>query len=166
MAEGMINNWPLQRNMSKFYGPPGNGLVHYTPPFIMHYGEHPIINFFVNKNCVASLDRVFKNLWDQSQHKQSTIDKWGLSKFSGCYNDRNVRGSLSISVHAYGAAVDLNAEENPLQHGFDPTTAKPLESKFWEGHPVVKAFKAEDWIWGGNWHGRQDPMHFQAARVK
>jgi hypothetical protein len=32
--------------------------------------------------------------------------------------------------------------------------------------PLVVTFKAEGWIWGGDWDGAgADAMHFQAARV-
>lgn len=68
--------------------------------------------------------------------------------FDGCYCHRNVRGGRRLSFHAFGAAVDLNASENPLGS----------ESRMHTG--IIDIFKNHGWIWGGDFK-RKDPMHFQ-----
>jgi len=88
---------------------------------------------------------------------QKTIDAWGVSVFSGSYNYRVMRGGAVLSMHAYGCAIDLDAPRN-FFHDQDPHFAHIPQ--------VVKAFKDEGWVWGGDWSGRsKDGMHFQAARV-
>src|SRR5690606_27187157 len=83
------------------------------------------------------------------------------------YAERTVRGSsTTLSNHASGTALDLNAPKHPL--GTDPRanfTAAQLQAiraivDFCEG--VVR--------WGGDYTGRKDGMHFEinagAAEVR
>ena len=71
--------------------------------------------------------------------------------FDGCFAYRPQRGSAGkLSLHAWGAAIDLNASTNPLGVVGDM-------------HPgVVEAFEEQGFVWGGRWR-RPDGMHFQAA---
>jgi spore germination cell wall hydrolase CwlJ-like protein len=73
-------------------------------------------------------------------------------KSSGGYNYRNIRGSNKLSQHAFGTAIDLNAAENPLGGGKSnlPPNIRELAAK----HGLV---------WGGDFKGRKDPMHFEYA---
>ena len=70
--------------------------------------------------------------------------------YSGCYAARTVARSTTAppSNHAYGAAIDINAPENP--YGSTPTMNRG----------VVKIFER----WGFDWGGRfliPDGMHFE-----
>lgn len=74
-----------------------------------------------------------------------------ISHYSGAYNHRLIRGSADRwSNHAYGAAIDLDAEHNGFNtgHGTMP-------------QPVIDAFKRQGALWGGDYRGRTDPMHFE-----
>lgn len=75
-----------------------------------------------------------------------------LTSFEGCFNIRMVRGNpKSPSAHAYGLAIDINAEQNKLGQ----------ESGGLFDHPdLVQCFTDQQFDWGGNFHGRKDPMHF------
>ena len=72
------------------------------------------------------------------------------SQYGGCYVPRFIDRdpTKSLSMHAFGLAVDLNVSENHLG-----TTGNM--------HPEVVAI-FEDWgfVWGGRW-SRPDPMHFE-----
>lgn len=75
-----------------------------------------------------------------------------LKTFDGCFNIRMVRGSTAaVSAHSYGLALDINASENGLgqTHG-----------GFYNHLDFVKCFTEQGFAWGGNFHGRKDPMHF------
>lgn len=75
-----------------------------------------------------------------------------LKTFDGCFNIRMVRGTLSsFSAHSYGLALDLNASENPLGS---------TVGGFYNHPELVKCFTNVGFDWGGNFHGRKDPMHF------
>jgi hypothetical protein len=70
--------------------------------------------------------------------------------YSGCYAPRTVARSVTAppSYHAYGAAIDINAPENPF--GATPT----MDPR------VVRIFQR----WGFDWGGRfliPDGMHFE-----
>lgn len=73
-----------------------------------------------------------------------------INGWDGCFNPRCVRGQPDrISMHAWGLAIDLNANENPLYS--NTTTFSPA---------FIAAFEDCGWIWGGNFK-RHDPMHFE-----
>jgi hypothetical protein len=70
----------------------------------------------------------------------------------GCFNPRykrTVRGD--ISVHAWGLAVDINAATNPLA----PELTTDMPDAF------VAEFKAQGFVWGGEFSGEKDSMHYQ-----
>jgi len=73
-----------------------------------------------------------------------------VRSFDGSYNPRLVRGSTSsLSAHAYGTAIDLNARENPLGQG--PTD---------DQRRLAAVFEEHGWYWGDRF-SRRDPMHFE-----
>lgn len=73
-----------------------------------------------------------------------------LHTFDGCFFIRLVRGSNSTpSWHSYGLAIDLDAKDNAMG------SAGVLSPEF------VECFTDVGFIWGGNFHTRKDPMHFQ-----
>jgi hypothetical protein len=78
--------------------------------------------------------------------------------FDGCFNERNVRGSTSISAHYYACACDLNASKNPM--AVNPTPAQRQGS--WTPEFIV-AMKSAGLFFGGDFHTRADPMHWSYA---
>lgn len=164
-----MNEWPLEHDALSFYGDPrgDNGsfsaawaldnLVHVPCPWTLHMGEVPIPHIAIHKLCAESLGRVLLNTWDRMGRSQSNVDKAGFSVFSGSFNYRCIRGSSVISMHAFGAAIDWDASDNPMGFG-------KLGHKFTDGTPLIAAFKEEGWRWGGDYHGRVDYMHVEACR--
>jgi hypothetical protein len=151
--------WPHDDLASKvaFFGDPRKSdfqskyMTTIAPPFQMYYDKHPLKGINVNKKVATSLLRVFTDIFDQCGHDQKKIDAIGLSAYGGCYNFRPVRGSSNLSNHAFAAAIDLDPERNPLR---GKSRWNPI---------VVNAFKKEGWLWGGDYKGRKDPMHFEAV---
>ena len=79
------------------------------------------------------------------------LDDWG-------YAERPIRGSTTtLSNHASGTAMDLNATRHPL--GTDPA------ANFTSGQiRTCQAIEAECGgvvRWGGSYHGRKDGMHWE-----
>lgn len=75
-----------------------------------------------------------------------------LHTFDGCFNIRMVRGTNNaFSAHSYGLAIDLNAGTNVLAQ---------THGGFYDRPEFVKCFTDQGFDWGGNFHGRKDPMHF------
>ena len=173
-----MNKWPLQKDCDGFYGNPRNpsnpalpsanwqsrNLVGAAPPYTMTYDGKPIRSIRIHILCAASLIRVLTAIWDAADRDPKTIKAWGADIFGGSYVYRQMRGLTTLSMHAYGCAIDLDPARNSLHDNtphFTPDSA------------VVRAFRAEGWVWGGDWNGngssaderRCDGMHFQAARL-
>ena len=81
-------------------------------------------------------------------------------KTTGGYNFRKIANSDRYSCHAYGLAVDINWQLNPvtrdgsIKTNFKESTInKILNIKTADGLPVFR--------WGGNYNSYKDPMHFE-----
>ena len=94
---------------------------------------------------------------------------------TSAFNDRNVIGTQSISMHAYGAAVDINPIQNPYlerdggaltiapKSGMDYARRRPLRPGMAES--FVSVFAAHGFtVWGGRWRN-PDYQHFQIDRT-
>lgn len=89
------------------------------------------------------------------------------------FNCRRATGSAQWSEHAYGTAIDINPIQNPYVTGSgrvlppegmphvqrDPATPGLIVA----GDPVVAAFAAVGWRWGGDWSQGKDYQHFSAS---
>lgn len=74
------------------------------------------------------------------------------------YAERPIRGSsTTLSNHASGCAVDLNAPDHPL--GTDPED-NFTDDQIREIREIV-AYCEGVVRWGGSYSGRKDPMHFE-----
>ena len=93
---------------------------------------------------------------------------------TSAFNCRFVAGSGGVwSEHAYGRALDLNPLENPYvtASGYvSPPNGAPYADRsrraqglIHRGGPVVAAFAAAGWEWGGNWAWPKDYQHFSAT---
>ena len=165
----MPNQWPLEHDADSFYGNPRGLNGSYSPawardnlatvtcPWQLHMGETPIPHITIHKKCAGSLERVLAATWLKMGQSQEAIDKGGFSQFSGSFNFRCIRGHSVISMHAYGAAIDWDAPENPMGFG-------ALKHLFTDATPLIAEFKTEGWRWGGDYHGRVDYMHVEACR--
>lgn len=73
-------------------------------------------------------------------------------KTLGCFSPRPKRVNGDLSVHSWGAAVDLNADTNPLS--FDGVLRTDIPATW------VAEFEKRGFTWGGRW-SKPDAMHFQ-----
>lgn len=151
-----MSKWPRdnQAELIRFYGDPAKTvwgqLVNVSPPFKMYYDGKLLKGVKFHRKAAPALEAAFEKIWDYYGQDQDKIDELGISKTAGTYNPRKVRGSATKwSNHAFGAAIDINAEEN----GFNMAGNIP--------RPVIAAFKSEGARWGGDYSQRKDPMHFE-----
>lgn len=92
---------------------------------------------------------------------------------TSAFNCRVVAGTTRWSEHAYGRALDLNPLENPYvtASGYvSPPAGAPFADRsrrakglIHGGGPVVAAFAANGWQWGGNWSWPKDYQHFSVT---
>ena len=160
--------WPRQSECDAFYGNPRgpNGranqrwetanLVNMKTVFRMTHAGQQVKTLRVHRLVAGSLTQAFTNIWLSAGRDQDKVDAWGASIYGGAYNYRLMRGSNHLSIHSYGAAIDLD----PARNGFHDKTPN-----FRNVPAVLEAFGDEKWTWGGKWTD-SDGMHFQAARVK
>lgn len=151
---GLIrNDWPKEADAETFFGYPPN-LTQVDLPYPMHLFEaagETVTRISCNVKVAASLRRILGAIMEHFQ-TLSAIHAVGADVFDGVYNDRNVRGASHKSMHAFGAAIDIDAEHNPL----GAETGRMAAA-------VVTIFKSEGWRWGGDYHGRKDWVHFEAC---
>lgn len=78
--------------------------------------------------------------------------------------------SGKLSEHAFGLAIDINPVQNPMIIGervwpdagaayLDRSAVRP--GMIVRPGPVVEAFDAAGWTWGGDWTAIKDYHHFQ-----
>lgn len=156
-----MNAWPHDDTTSKnaFYGDfqsPGwqaLNLRHMNAPFMMYYDKQPLAHgILVHAKIVDALTQVFNDIWNVCNHDQAAVDKTGASDFGGCYNPRRIAGSNNWSNHSWACAIDLSPGTNGFNTGHGSIS-----------NVVVDAFRRQGLFWGGDYHGRTDPMHFEAV---
>jgi D-alanyl-D-alanine carboxypeptidase len=82
-----------------------------------------------------------------------------LKPTSGTYNCRVVAGTNYMSMHAYGAAIDLNAKYADYWRWSLKNESAPV----WKNQipvEIVRVFEKYGFIWGGYWY-HYDTMHFE-----
>ena len=91
------------------------------------------------------------------------------------FNDRPVAGGTSLSMHAYGLAIDLNPLQNPfLEAVREIRRISPRGGEKYLDRRDIRPGMAETvidvfadngfLIWGGDWHAPVDYQHFQVDR--
>jgi hypothetical protein len=158
-----MNKWPKQSQVKKFYGDPAtknfvhNNLIYIRCPWTLHMGKTSLNHILIHKKCADSLTRVLEHIWEDVDKSQKAIDHLHYDIFDGSYNFRKIRGGKGLSMHAYGVALDFDADNNE-QH-----SKKHL---FQHDDLITTRFREEGWTWGGDWKASSiDAMHFQAARI-
>lgn len=102
----------------------------------------PEENVTLHKHFKPILAKAFRALEDAGLHRE-------IKACECCYELRNVHGSdVVLSVHAWGASMDLNSEENPIGSlgAWSPEFIKVMEDN--------------EIYCGINWEGRKEPAHF------
>ena len=167
-----MNVWPKQDpiSMNAFYGDPDSqddGLPDITfeskyltgivPPYpmILAWNLKPVSMIKIHKKCAESLLVSLTQIG--SDFTVAEREKYHLNRLGGGYNFRLMRGGAKLSIHSWGAAIDLAPELNPMgaEYGSRPNML-PMKA--------VKAFESQGWVWGGLWR-TADGMHFQAAKT-
>jgi hypothetical protein len=132
----------------------GKHIVHVKCPWQLYMGELKIPYIKINLVAADSLERVLAHVWDWAGKDPEKIKSIHADQFSGDWVVRQARGLRMISMHAYGLAIDFDAPHNQLGS---------FNHYFSENNPLVKAFRDEEWVWGGAW-SRPDAMHFRWPR--
>lgn len=84
-----------------------------------------------------------------------------IKTWDGCFNIRMKRGQNTLSVHAFGMAVDINAAHNPFMVTREQAIARGL-TPFSEEFLAVSRKHMEC---GADWATRPDGMHYQIKQL-
>jgi hypothetical protein len=146
------SQWPKsdQVSLTRFYGMPGDESKHTqinVTGLGVKYGGKEVTKITCHEKVAASLKRVLVAL----SHEFPEI----LARYDGCYNNRNMRGGNSPSLHARAAAIDFDADHNGNHTSWPVVATMPLG--------VMEIFAREGWTPAGAFWGR-DAMHFQATQ--
>lgn len=135
----------------------------------------------VHRDAADAVVRVFRELlaarFPVAQVR--TVEAYGsddarsmAANNTSAYNCRRTTGGTSWSEHAYGRALDLNPVQNPYVRGRTVLPAagrayldrsRPRPGVIRAGDPVVRAFAAVGWEWGGGFTRLKDYQHFSAS---
>jgi hypothetical protein len=142
---------------------------------LAHTGEL-LVNARAAHGLVTVFDRLFAQRYPIERMRVTSAAELhaaptGDDNTTAVFACRPVRGHTSWSQHAYGQAVDVNPFQNPYHKGtvvlpelatsyLDRGNVRP--GMILAHGPVVKAFAAIGWKWGGDYHSLRDFMHFSA----
>jgi hypothetical protein len=153
--------YPSQDEAHSYFGSPGSNLVKVTCPWLLTVEGTHTQSITINAKCAASFMMILNAIWNHPAigQSQDKINEWGYNIFDGSFNDRLIAGTSTTSQHAWGAALDFNADKNPQHAPISRTLFKPDSL-------IVQAFKQAGWTWGGDWSPRYiDAMHFQMLKA-
>lgn len=102
----------------------------------------------MRKGDVATVLSYVTNRFHSEVEKLKWPGNWG-------YAERKIRGGSSLSNHASGTAIDLNAPAHYLgaRGTFSPTQLRAIRRILNDCEGVIR--------WGGDYRGRKDEMHFE-----
>jgi D-alanyl-D-alanine carboxypeptidase len=150
------------------------GRVRFEPLFVAMYGDCEKNQVSANlrtidwlpehggeRVSITSVNGVDKALGAVSRELNGLPDD--LIKFlkpsGGTYNCRSVAGSHVRSMHAYGAAIDIN----PKYADYWRWASKTADRLVWKNQiplEIIRIFEKHGFIWGGYWY-HFDTMHFE-----
>lgn len=152
--EPKVNPWPesTQAALQAFYGDAGDEeqLVNLNvAAYGVRYDGKPVKSIRCHDKVADSLNRILAILSNMPAGRQV------IKQYAGCFNNRPMRGGSLPSLHARGAAIDLDPATNRNRQAWPTSATMPID--------VMEIFAAEGWTCAGAAWGR-DAMHFQATK--
>jgi hypothetical protein len=142
----------------------------------IHTGELVVAEAAASQ-IVSAFERIYDAGWPIERIER--VDAYGgndnasmAANNTSAFNCRKVTGGSSLSEHSFGTAIDINPVQNPYVNGntvLPPAgaayvTRSPVQpGMITRPGPVVRAFEAIDWGWGGDWDGFVDYQHLSAS---
>jgi poly-gamma-glutamate synthesis protein (capsule biosynthesis protein) len=132
----------------------------------------------VHRRVVRDVRQVFRSLYEARFpiRTMRLVDDFGgdddasmAADNTSAFNCRRTTAGTAWSAHAYGRAIDVNPRENPYVRGdvvLPPAGRAYLDrgrdapGLIAADGPVVAAFSAVGWTWGGTFRGLVDYQHF------
>ena len=155
--------WPTQsevrRGTSRF-GSPGNEalLASIVPPYTLLYEGAPVRSIRVHEAVALHVQNALREVLEH--YGQSAIERLGLNLYGGSYSYRSTSRSSSLSMHAWGIALDFAPEGNAYSTRAPRATLSHPDCAawwdIWESHGAVSLGRQCGYDW----------MHLQFARLE
>lgn len=153
--------WPLQKNISEFFGIMGENQVSCNVPFdlIIPWDKSNMIRqYSCHKLVKEPMERVWKRTLEY--YGEKTINELRLNYFGGCLNVRKMRGGSAWSTHSWGIAIDIDPDRNELRTTWANSQMSKKEYEkfveFWYDEGAINLGKEANY----------DSMHFQFCRLR
>ncbi|PJI42803.1 MAG: hypothetical protein CTR54_09985 [Rhizobium sp.] len=106
------------------------------------------------QGAAAALEKVRDELKSKPELKKY------LTPSAGTFNWRKVANASNMSVHSFGAAIDINTKfaDYWIWSGGKPGKVPNYANKF--PMAIIDVFERHGFIWGGRWY-HYDTMHFE-----
>ena len=153
--------WPTQKEVrsgKSVFGAPGSKrLVRIVPPYPLYYDGGKVSSLAVHELVADDVVEALQEVLDV--YGYARIKELGLDQYGGCYNYRKTTGGSTLSMHAWGIALDFCPEGNGM-HDRAPEASLSREEcrawwDIWERHGAVSMGRARGYDW----------MHVQFARL-
>lgn len=162
-AAGLRNSgpWPTQaevRSGRSVFGAPGEAaLVNVAPPYPLFYEGKQVRSIRVHRVVAPVVLSALQQVLDE--YGPERIRALGLDQYGGSYNYRQTTGASSLSMHAWGIALDFCPAGNGMSvHAPAATLSHPDCRRWWEiweSFGAVSMGRQRDYDW----------MHLQFARL-
>lgn len=157
---------------------------------VLHYdfrGQIRVGELVCHKSISTDVLSIFKELYKNKYPiaKMTLVDDYNgddeasaNANNTSAFNYRTVPGSNSMSLHAYGYAIDINPLYNPyIMRKQDGTVVcspskgenymdrtRSFAHKMDQNDLCVKLFTDAGFTWGGTWVNEPDYMHFSRGK--
>lgn len=153
--------WPTQKEVrsgkSVFGAPGSSNLVRITPPYQLWYDGAKVSSIAVHERIAGAVQAALCAVL--AHYGIERIRELGLDQYGGCYNYRKTTAGSSLSMHAWGIALDFCPDKNAYAMKAPEASLSRPECQawwdIWEKHGAVSLGRARDKDW----------MHLQFARL-
>lgn len=157
-----LHVWASQaevRSGKSMFGRPGDesNLVNITPAYQLYYDGVPVKTIRVHKLVAKAVQEALEKV--KAAYTPAEIHRLGLDDYGGSYNYRATASGKSMSMHAWGIALDFAPGENAYSMKSPKASlSRPECRAFWEAWESVGAVslgRARNYDW----------MHVQFATL-
>ena len=132
-------------------------LVNIVPPYTLYYEGKAVKTIRVHRLIAGRVKAALRAVLEH--YGQEAISRLGLDVYSGSYNYRSTSTGSSLSMHAWGIALDFDAEHNSYAMKKPKARFSGAEYdawwRIWEEQGAVSLGRERDYDW----------MHLQFARL-
>jgi poly-gamma-glutamate synthesis protein (capsule biosynthesis protein) len=176
--------------------PARNDLALLTVPYLDFNGQPRTGQLIVAKSVAGTVAGAFMDIFRSGKfriEKMNLIDNYSVRDVKGkavreasddesmkdsntsAFNCRFKSGSMELSAHAKGIAIDINPVQNPFisrsgkvfpkegsNYDEERERTGDIVGIIVDGDVVTKAFRDRKWTWGADWKSSTDYQHFSA----